>query len=301
MVISLRKVLIGFVSILLTSKGSMLQSLVLFVLLILSIFQTLRSHPYEDYRVNRLEVVSLLALLVTAYCGIFFLSDRNSSSPDFQEGRDRKPLSPSHPLRALTMVPLSLGVLLEPRVLPAVAQPHLPPRETCPLQALSPLLRPLLFAWASRVRPRSNALQAQRGTLAQDNSNSFNSARYVLSEAELEQLKDRYKSSNPRPNEGKLDTLILDIRSNFDALSLCPSFHVSKGSDLLSSSKAVFAKKRESSMDSNDSLPSTRRQFMSSTDPEFTERGIENFLPQSLFAKSKQSTALRLNMELREE
>ncbi len=90
--------LIGFVSIFLTAKGSMVQSLVLFVLLVLSIFQTVRSRPYEDYRINRLEVISLLALIVTVYCGIFYLSARNPSTTDFVDGKDCKPRDPSGPL-----------------------------------------------------------------------------------------------------------------------------------------------------------------------------------------------------------
>ena len=90
--ITLRKLVIAFVSIFLTVKGTMLQSLVLFVILFSSIFLTIRIRPYEDFRVNRLEVVSLFALLVTAYCGIFFLSSRNPSNPDFVSGKDCKPL-----------------------------------------------------------------------------------------------------------------------------------------------------------------------------------------------------------------
>ena len=89
-VISLRKFIIGFVAILLTSKGTMLQSLVLFVILVLSILHTVKERPYVDYRVNHLEIISLISLLVTAYCGIFFLSDRNSQSDDFVVGRDCK-------------------------------------------------------------------------------------------------------------------------------------------------------------------------------------------------------------------
>ena len=37
-----------------------------------------------------MEIVSLMALLVTAYCGIFFLSERSPDSSDFIEGRDCK-------------------------------------------------------------------------------------------------------------------------------------------------------------------------------------------------------------------
>ena len=91
--ITLRKLVIAFVSIFLTVKGTMLQSLVLFVILFSSILLTIKIRPYEDFRVNRLEVVSLFALLVTAYCGIFFLSSRNPSNPDFVSGKDCKHLS----------------------------------------------------------------------------------------------------------------------------------------------------------------------------------------------------------------
>ena len=65
---SVRKVVIAFISIFLTSEGTMLQSLVLFVLLLVSIFINFRVNPFYERKINRLEIVSLSALIITVYC-----------------------------------------------------------------------------------------------------------------------------------------------------------------------------------------------------------------------------------------
>ena len=91
---SLRKVLIAFISIFLTAEGTMLQSLVLFILLIVSIFINFKVNPYQERKINRLEIVSLVALIVTVYCGIFFLSARNPQKLEYIRGKDCKLSSP---------------------------------------------------------------------------------------------------------------------------------------------------------------------------------------------------------------
>ena len=87
---SMRKVLIAFISIFLTSQGTIFQSLILFVVLIVSIFISIRVNPYNQRKINRLEMVSLTALVVTVYCGIFFLSARDPSDIDYIQGKDCK-------------------------------------------------------------------------------------------------------------------------------------------------------------------------------------------------------------------
>ena len=89
---SLRKVLIAFISIFLVSQGTMFQSLVLFIVLLVSIFINFKVNPYTERKINRLEIVSLVALIVTVYCGIFFLSARNPSKLEFIRGKDCKSL-----------------------------------------------------------------------------------------------------------------------------------------------------------------------------------------------------------------
>ena len=87
---SLRKLIVAFVSIFLTAAGTMLQSLVLFILLIFSIFLNFKVKPFAESRANRLEIFSLLALIITVYCGIFFLSARNPMKLEFVSGKDCK-------------------------------------------------------------------------------------------------------------------------------------------------------------------------------------------------------------------
>lgn len=72
-----RKVFIAFISIFLASYGTMTQALVLLVVIMLFIFLTLRKRPFETDHLNELEVVSLFALIITVYCGLFFLSSRH--------------------------------------------------------------------------------------------------------------------------------------------------------------------------------------------------------------------------------
>ncbi len=108
-VMSGRKVVVAFVSIFLTGQGTMLQALVLFVVLIFSIFLSLRVSPFLERNVNRLEVVSLLALVVTVYCGIFFLSARNPAN--FIHGKDFA-LSDSHKWVLFLAIILSNGVFI---------------------------------------------------------------------------------------------------------------------------------------------------------------------------------------------
>lgn len=77
-----------------------------------------------------MEIVSLMALLMTAYCGIFFLSDRNNQNSDFIEGRDCKYLlkvSETDTRRAMVLI--SLGLFIEFGVLGFVAKADYNPNQ----------------------------------------------------------------------------------------------------------------------------------------------------------------------------
>lgn len=82
-----RKILVAFISIFLTSQGTLVQSLVLLFLLGIFIYITLKIRPFEDRTANQLEVVSLLALIVTVYAGIFYLS-ASQRGTGFVSGKD---------------------------------------------------------------------------------------------------------------------------------------------------------------------------------------------------------------------
>ena len=68
----------------------MIQALVLFVVLLGFIFMTIKIRPYENSQLNALEVISFIALIVTSYAGIFFISSRKTPSAEFKDGRDCK-------------------------------------------------------------------------------------------------------------------------------------------------------------------------------------------------------------------
>ncbi len=76
-------------SIFLTSQGTMVQSLVLLMILCLFLYATLKLKPFENRSATQLETVSLLALLTTVFCGIFYLSSRDNLY-GFQVGKDCK-------------------------------------------------------------------------------------------------------------------------------------------------------------------------------------------------------------------
>ena len=73
-----RKILVACVSIFLTAQGTMVQSLVLLSLLCFFIYATLKVRPFEHRSANQLEIVSLIALIATVYCGIFYLTARTA-------------------------------------------------------------------------------------------------------------------------------------------------------------------------------------------------------------------------------
>ncbi len=85
-----RKVFIAFISIFLAAYGTMTQALLLLLFMMFFIFITIRRRPFETMHMNELEVISLFALIVTVYCGLFFLSSRSPTSLGYQYGRDCK-------------------------------------------------------------------------------------------------------------------------------------------------------------------------------------------------------------------
>ena len=81
--------MIAFISIFLTAQGTMVQSLFLLSVLSFFIYATLRIKPFESRHANQLELLSLFALVVTCFSGIFYLSSR-SGKVGFQVGKDCK-------------------------------------------------------------------------------------------------------------------------------------------------------------------------------------------------------------------
>ena len=51
---------------------------------------TLKVSPFEDRHANHLEILSLMALIITTYCGVFYLSARNPSKNGYVFGKDCK-------------------------------------------------------------------------------------------------------------------------------------------------------------------------------------------------------------------
>ena len=71
----LRKVLIAFISVFLEGTGIMVQALLVQALVVMFILLTARVRPFQNPRLNFLEMFSLAVLSITVYCGIFYLSE----------------------------------------------------------------------------------------------------------------------------------------------------------------------------------------------------------------------------------
>lgn len=87
-IVMLRKASISFIAVFLRTYGVVIQALCTELLLIVSIFMTLRIKPYEHKILNIVEIVSLGCLSVTVYCGIYYLSAKLESDDSFIYGRD---------------------------------------------------------------------------------------------------------------------------------------------------------------------------------------------------------------------
>ena len=70
-----RKIWIIFIAVFLKFAGSITQALVVFFVLIIFLIVNLRYMPYSFHFLNNMELISIIAWMLTIYCGIFFLSD----------------------------------------------------------------------------------------------------------------------------------------------------------------------------------------------------------------------------------
>lgn len=75
----LRKAAVSFIAVFLRTYGVVIQALCTELLLIVSIFMTLKVKPYERKILNSMEIISLACLSVTVYCGIYYLSAKLES------------------------------------------------------------------------------------------------------------------------------------------------------------------------------------------------------------------------------
>lgn len=85
-----RKVAMIFISVFLKSLGTRVQSLAVFLIILVFIVVTLRRKPYLTRKLNDLEILSLFTSGFTIYCGFFFLSSSNSRSTSFDPTKDCK-------------------------------------------------------------------------------------------------------------------------------------------------------------------------------------------------------------------
>ena len=78
--VMMRKVLVIFVSVFLSQLGIATQSLGATLITFLALYVHLRTLPYEDPLLDRLEQYSLVTCFFTMYCGLFFFHDEIDAS-----------------------------------------------------------------------------------------------------------------------------------------------------------------------------------------------------------------------------
>ena len=70
-----RKIAIIFISVFLRVAGVITQALVVFLVLILFLILNIKLLPFTFQSLNDMEMLSIMTLMLTIYCGLFYLSD----------------------------------------------------------------------------------------------------------------------------------------------------------------------------------------------------------------------------------
>jgi hypothetical protein len=79
-----RKIVLILIQSFLVQFGVLLQALVVFVLLIVFVVITMTKNPFQTVVLNQLEVMSLLASMITVYCGIFYIVEVRQTDVESQ-------------------------------------------------------------------------------------------------------------------------------------------------------------------------------------------------------------------------
>lgn len=71
-----RKIIIIFIAVFVSNFGTITQALFVFLLVIFFLIVNMKLQPFTQVALNDLESMSLVASMVTVYCGIFFMQDQ---------------------------------------------------------------------------------------------------------------------------------------------------------------------------------------------------------------------------------
>ena len=83
-----RKIICIFIAVLLNKFGIIVQALILLILLVVFLQANASNRPFSERSLNDIESFSLATQIVTIYCGVFFISAKNSNSPSFDVNKD---------------------------------------------------------------------------------------------------------------------------------------------------------------------------------------------------------------------
>jgi len=74
-IIMYRKIMVIFIAVFIASFGAITQALFVFLLVIVFLIINMKLKPFTQVALNDLESMSLVASMITVYCGIFFMQD----------------------------------------------------------------------------------------------------------------------------------------------------------------------------------------------------------------------------------
>ena len=74
-IIMYRKIIMIVISVFLSQYGVVTQALVVFLLLIVFLITNIKLRPFSTLALNDMETMSLIAGMITIYCGLFYISD----------------------------------------------------------------------------------------------------------------------------------------------------------------------------------------------------------------------------------
>ena len=83
-----RKIILILVSVVVKSLGMVVQALLVFIILIFFLQLHNMKRPFISRGLNDIESLSLITSTVTIYCGMFFITSKNSSTADFDPNKD---------------------------------------------------------------------------------------------------------------------------------------------------------------------------------------------------------------------
>jgi hypothetical protein len=87
-VILVRKMVMVLIATLLTLSGKKIQAMLVFIFMVFCLIIHNAVKPFMSRRLNQIEAVSIIALVISIYCGIFFVTDKDNNKTAKENNND---------------------------------------------------------------------------------------------------------------------------------------------------------------------------------------------------------------------